>query len=232
MFPFLDSLEVEQGLKVPAKIINEVITPLLTNERREKINRVVDGRCQSVAVILEDIYDRGNASAVMRTAEALGFLSIHMIETGEKFKAANRVTQGADKWLHVQKWKTTTDCVKTLKKQGFKIYVTDLEASKPIEQIDFSGPSAIVLGNEKEGISKEMRELADERIIIPMPGFVQSFNISVAGAISLYHIYLTRLQKSGKVGDLTAEQKDILRALYAIRTQDSSPEILKAYLKK
>ncbi|MGE0632423.1 MAG: TrmH family RNA methyltransferase [Pseudobdellovibrionaceae bacterium] len=232
MFPFSNPLEVDSGFSVDVKTINDVVGPLLTKERRQKIDRVVEGRCQSVAVILEDIYDRGNASAVMRTAEALGFLSIHMIETGEKFKAANRVTQGADKWLHVKKWKSTTECVKNLKGQGFRIFVTDLEASKPIEQIDFSEPSAIVLGNEKEGISKEMRELADERIIIPMPGFVQSFNISVAGAISLYHIYLTRLQKWGQVGDLNSDQQEILRALYTLRTQDSAPDILRDWIKK
>lgn len=227
MFPFSDPIEVEPGFFVEAARINELIGPLLTPERQEKIDRVVEGRCKSVGVILEDIYDRGNASAVMRSMEALGFLSVHMVETGAKFKTANRVTKGADKWLAVKKWKTTRECVMNLKERGFKICVTDLEASKPIHEIDFSVPSMLVLGNEKDGISKEMREMADERIIIPMPGFVQSFNISVAGAISLYHIFLTRQMKQKTLGDLTDKEKQILKAIYALRTQDSAPDILR-----
>ena len=84
----------------------------------------------------------------------------------------------------------------------------------------------MVLGNEKDGVSQEMLEAADERVIFPMPGFVQSFNISVAGALCLYQIYQSRLQKLGRNEDVTPEQIEILKAHYAIRTQDSSVDIL------
>ena len=97
--------------------------------------------------------------------------------------------------------------------------------------VDFSTPLALVLGNEKDGVSQEMLEAADERVILPMPGFVQSFNISIAGALCLYHIWYDRNQKLGSNADLTAEQKEILRATYAMRTMDSVESILKAKLK-
>jgi tRNA (guanosine-2'-O-)-methyltransferase len=226
LFPLSSDISIRESLKVHHKFVVDHIGPLLTPERISKIDRVVAGRNFSNAVVLEGIYDRGNISAVMRTAEAFGFVNFHVIETQEKFKEANRVTQGADKWTEVKKWQTTKDCILELKKRGHKIVVTSLEASKPLAEIDWTVPTALVLGNEKEGISKEMFELSDERVIIPMAGFVQSFNISVAGALCLYHIYLERLARFGRVADVTAEEKEILKAHYYMRTQESSVDIL------
>ena len=226
LFPLSAEVPVRDNLKVHYKLIVDTIGPLLTPERLAKIERVVAGRNFSNAVVLEGIYDRGNISAVMRTAEAFGFVNFHIIETQEKFKEAKRVTQGADKWTEVQKWKTTTECVRELKKRGHKIVVTSLEASKPLDEIDWTVPTALVLGNEKDGISKEMLDLSDERVIIPMSGFVQSFNISVAGALCLYHTYLERLARFSKVADVTHEEKEILKAHYYMRTQDSAEDIL------
>lgn len=226
MFPLNAEFELNKGLKVHYDLVLKHIGPLLTEERRKKIDRVADARNFSTAVVLEGIYDRGNISAVMRSAEGLGFANFHVIETGEKFKEANRVTQGADKWVETKKWKTTKACIESLKSQGHKIVVTSLEASKPIHEVDFTVPTALVLGNEKDGITKEMFELSDERIILPMTGFVQSFNISVAGALSLYHIHHERFLKLGGNGDLTAEQKQILKAAYYLRTLDSADKIL------
>ncbi|UOF02683.1 TrmH family RNA methyltransferase [Bdellovibrio reynosensis] len=227
MFPHGPELDINANLKVHYKLVLEKIGPLLTEERRKKIERVVSLRNFDTAVVLESIYDRGNVSAVMRSAEGLGFGNFHVIETQEKFKESARVTQGADKWVEVKKWKATTDCVKALKAQGYKICVTHLdEKSKPLHEIDFTGKVALVLGNEKDGVSKEMIEAADERIIIPMTGFVQSFNISVAGALSLYHISQDRLKKLGTNASLTEEEQGILQAHYFMRTQDSAVQYL------
>ena len=105
-----------------------------------------------------------------------------------------------------------------------------LEGGKPIAEVDFTKPTALVLGNEKDGASREMIEAADHRIIIPMNGFVQSFNISVAGALSLYHIYQQRLMKLGTNADLSFEEKNILKAIYYLRTLDSSVDVLERVL--
>jgi tRNA (guanosine-2'-O-)-methyltransferase len=230
MFPYGPEIQLNPHLSVHHSVILEQIGPLLTSQRRSRIDEVVEHRNFSTAVVLEGIYDRGNVSAVMRTAEGLGFANFHVIETQERFKEANRVTQGADKWVEVKKWKTTKDAVKTIKDQGYQLVVTTLEASKPIEQVDFTVPTALVLGNEKDGASQEMIAAADQRIIIPMNGFVQSFNISVAGAVSLYHIYRQRIDRLGRNGDLSEEQKQILKALYYLRTQDSAPDVLERFL--
>lgn len=227
MFPHSERIPVDAHLSVQYELILQHVGPLLTPERRQKIDRVVAGRNFETAVVLEGIYDRGNISAVMRTAEGLGFANFHVIELQEKFKEANRVTQGADKWVEVQKWKQSKDCIQNLKQQGYRICVTTLEGGRPISEVDFSGKTALVLGNEKDGVSREMIDAADERIIIPMPGFVQSFNISVAGAISLYHVMQDRVRRRGGNADLGAKEQDILKALYYMRTQDSAVDYLK-----
>jgi tRNA (guanosine-2'-O-)-methyltransferase len=228
MFPFSERLVLDRDLHVHYSDVLEHIGPQLTVERRQKIDRVVEERTFTPVVVLENIYDRGNASAVFRSAEAMGFGQVHMIELGEKFKESQRTTAGADKWLEVKKWKSTRACIDFLKGQGKKIVVTHLDAtSVPIDDVDFSQPTALVLGNEKEGVSREMIEAADHRVILPMKGFVQSFNISVAGALSLWHIMKDRERRLGRQGDMTEEQKKILTALYYLRTQDSSEKALK-----
>lgn len=226
MFPLVNPIEYKSGHFADVADIQKHIWPLLTPERQHKISKVAESRCFNISVVLEGIYDRGNISAVMRSAEGLGFGQFHVIEKFEKFKNANRVTQGADKWVEVKKWKSTADCVKHLKDNNIKICVTSLDSSKPLHEVDFSKPTALVLGNEKDGVSQEILEAADERVIIPMPGFVQSFNISVAGALCLYQIYQNRLKNLGKNADVSPEQVELIKAHYALRTLDSAEAIL------
>ena len=228
MFPLGEGLDLGSGVRVAVDDAYAIVWDLITEERKHKIERVIGQRTFAASVVLENIYDRGNSSAVMRTAEALGFAQVDLIETGDRFKAANRVTKGADKWLEVTRWLTTADCVKALRAQGKRIVATHLDATaKPIAEIDFSVPTALVLGNEKDGISREMQALADDRVILPMVGFVQSYNISVAAALALYHIYQDRVRRLGRQGDLTARQMKILSLAYAMRTQDSSWDTLR-----
>ncbi len=229
-FPYPAEIEVEKNFKVSYHQVLEHIWPLLTKERRNKITTVATHRNFNLTVVLENIYDRGNASAVMRSQEAFGYPCVEVIEGGERFKNANRVSSGAEKWLRQRRWKSSLDCWDQLKKEGYQICVTTLQSSKPLGDIDWTRPTALVLGNEKEGVSQELLERADERMIIPMSGFVQSFNISVAGAISLYHIHQIHQQKlkESLMRGLSEEQIDILKAYYAFKTMDSSPHILKA----
>lgn len=229
MFPFSDKIEVSPGFFVGFEKIHEKIGTIVTPERKSRIVQVTSERNFENVVVLENIYDRGNASAVMRSAEALGLGMVHMIEKGDKFKESQRTTAGADKWIEVKKWKSTTECVSELKRQGKKIIVTHLDhTSKPISEIDFSQPTALVFGNEKDGASAEMIAAADERVLIPMVGFVQSYNISVAAALCFYQIYLDRKRRLGQNTSLTSEQIKILQAIYFLRTLDSAEDILKA----
>jgi tRNA (guanosine-2'-O-)-methyltransferase len=181
-----------------------------------------------VVPVLENLHDLGNISAVFRSAEAFGFLEVDLVvPPGSKFKSGNRVARGADKWLDLKIFKSPKDCVAYLHKRGFKVYATSLETSKPISDFDFSTPTAIVLGNEKDGVSKEMLDAADGRFRIPMLGFTQSFNISVAAALSFYHVWMDREKRLGTSGDLTAREREVLLANYYLRCLDNPESVLK-----
>lgn len=209
-----------------AREVIDRLAPHVTDARLEKIQRVASQRTLQIHTVLDGIYDRGNASAVMRSVEAMGFFNVHMIETQEKFKAANRVTQGTDKWLNIQKWSDPAECMADLKSKGLQIVATDLDAAVPLESIDFTIPTAIVLGNERDGISDAVREAADAKVIIPMAGMAQSFNISVAGAITLYHIALHRRKSLHKMGDVSPEEIEMITAEYLYRSVESSDRLL------
>lgn len=198
--------------------LSERVTP----ERWQKIQDVVAQRIPQMSVVIENIYDRGNASAVMRSMEAFGFYKIHMIEIQEKFKESQRVTKGADKWLEIQKWKSTKSCIENLKAQGQKIYVTHLDKkAKPLEEIDVSAPFSICFGNEKDGASEELISMADETVFIPMRGFVQSFNISVAAAVAFYSFH-----EKLKTSPISKEESDRLTAYYLTQSVENWELIL------
>lgn len=200
----------------------------VTERRLARIEQVVENRTYHVAPVLENIYDRGNVSAVMRSSEAFGFLPFYRVDLPDaRFKAANRVTQGADKWLDIHQFDSSARCVENLKSQGYQVLATDLEATSYLDDFDFSQPTAIVLGNEKDGISSTMRQEADHLVKFPMHGFTQSFNISVAGALCFHHIYRDRVARMGQSGDLSAEEKLKLKACYLLKTVSGAEEILR-----
>jgi tRNA (guanosine-2'-O-)-methyltransferase len=204
---------VKGNLRIPVDSALAKIAPFVTQERKEKIEKVLAHRSLRFAPVLESIYDRGNISAVMRSAEAFGFCNFHIIETSTAFKESQRVTQGADKWLEVQKWKSSKNCIQHLKESGYKVYTTHLSKDAvSFETLDFSEKTAVVFGNEKEGVSKEALELSDGNVLLPMVGFTQSFNISVAAALSFQWAY------SKKPQVLDEEEKEILKAAYYLRS--------------
>ncbi len=215
------------GHQYAAAEIIEGLTPYLTPERREKIERVVAGRTYSVVPVLEGLYDRGNVSAVLRSAEALGYQAVHLIELSKKFKKAKRVTQGAEKWLDVRSWERTADCLGYLRARGYRILAAHVEDAQPISEISFREPAALFFGNEREGLTVEALQDADAHVVVPMAGFTQSYNISVAAALALYHIYRDRTQHLGAHGDLSEDEQRCLTASYYLRCVDYADKVLR-----
>ena len=214
------------GRGYAAEEIIRGLEPFLTEHRRERIRQVVAGRTYSIVPVVEGLYDRGNTSAVLRTAEALGYQSVHIIELLTRFKEANRITQGADKWLDVVTWSATVECIGHLRSRGYRILAAHTADARPIHEMDFSQPAAVCFGNEKEGISTTLLDRADERVIVPMSGFTQSFNISVAAAVSLYHIAEDRRRRLGRHGDLSEHEQQCLVAAYYLRCVPEPAHIL------
>lgn len=228
-FPYNDPIELF-GRDVSASRLVELLEPHLTDGRQRRIDQVLRGRTYNIATVFDGPYDRGNVSAVIRTAEGLGIQPFHVIETEEHFKEANRVTQGADKWIDVFSWEQPTRCITYLRDRGYRICASDLKASKPIQQIDLTGePVALVFGNESDGVSEEVLTASDERFHIPMAGFVQSFNISVAAAISMY----SAVERRGDGhGDMTPHERQVLKAHYYLRSVSQPDKLVPALLER
>lgn len=230
MFDYKDPIDVGALLEIDdltlsAQEIFELLTPHITERRRGRIDEVVAARTYTVVPVMDQIYDTGNVAAVLRTSEGLGYGAACVIESDVQ-KTSQRITQGADKWVDIERFEAPADCVKTLKERGFQIVSTHLEASVPLETVDFTRPTAVVFGNERDGVCPEVLEASDYRCVIPMLGFVQSFNISVAAAISLHHILLLRKERLGAQGDLTEEQRRILKAIYYLRAANEAERLL------
>ena len=219
------SIEVE-GVQYAAELLIEKLRPLVEGKRWERIEAVVQNRTWNLMTVTEQLYDIGNLSAVMRSAESFGFLPFTVLDrAGSEYKKSDRISKGSEKWLHISHEHDTAACVKGLQEKGYQVMATSLENSIPISDVDFSKPTALVFGNERDGISREMSELADARIQIPMQGFTQSFNISVAAALCFQQAFNRRTDLLGKSGDMKNEEKMNLLAQYLMRSIGSPEKI-------
>src|SRR5690606_21455888 len=151
--------------------IIEVLKPYITESRLRRINEVVEGRTRTVVPVIEGLANTGNVSAVIRTAEALGYQDLHVVIREKPYKHSRRTTQGAQKWLDIRVWDRPETCARALKEKGYHIVAMHLdEDAVPIDSIDFTKPVALVFGNERDGLTPEMVRLADQTCIIPMSG--------------------------------------------------------------
>ena len=168
-----------------------------TKKRAEKIKWVLMKRQPSLHVVFENIHDPHNVSAIFRTCDAAGIPKVSLVYNLEKFpKIGKKSSASAYKWIEKEKYKSVEDCYNHLRKEKFKIYASSLNSdSKNLYELDFTKKSVIVFGNEHRGLSKEAEELADERFFIPMFGMVQSLNVSVSAAITIYEIVRQRIKK-------------------------------------
>lgn len=210
----------------PARVA-ELLAPFISEDRAARIESVVAERAAGIAVVVDGLANSGNVAAVMRSAEGLGYLHFHAIARKIPYKHSRRTTQGADKWLDSHAWKEAGACLDALKDQGYRLVATHLdERALPIGDLDFTIPTAMIFGNELGGVSREVLAQVDATCIIPMSGFAESFNISVAAATCLYHARQDRIARQGRHGDLTLQQQQWLRAAYAYRAVSFAQSIL------
>ncbi|WP_375752193.1 tRNA (guanosine(18)-2'-O)-methyltransferase TrmH [Vibrio sp. HN007] len=156
-------------------------------ERYNRIQTVLKARQPDLTLCLEEVHKPNNVSAVIRTADAVGLHKIHAVWPDEKMRTLSHTSAGARNWVEVDTHDSVCDAISTLKSQGMQVLATNLsDTAVDFRKIDYTKPTAIVLGGEKHGISKQALELADQDIIIPMVGMVQSLNVSVASALILF----------------------------------------------
>ncbi len=205
-----------------------IIRGALRPERWARMQAVLDQRLGAVRVVLEDLHHPHNMSAVLRTCEALGIQHVHAVEPRDPFTVSRRITRGAHKWLQLHHHDRMDECAETLHGLGFRLYAALLgPGAIPLEEIPVEPRVALVFGNEKEGVSPEAMALCDGAYTIPMSGFVQSFNISVAAAISLYSLTRRVRELRSDHGLLTPEERAETLALWLPKSLHCGRKILR-----
>ncbi|MFH1530151.1 MAG: RNA methyltransferase [Pseudomonadota bacterium] len=183
----------------------------ITEKRRARIDEVLARRTRNLVLVLEGVHDPHNVAACLRSAEGLGLQEVHVVAAAE-FKPHKKISKRSDQWLDVHFHETPQDAAAALKGRGYRLYAAALTPTAvPIDALDFTGRMALVLGNEHEGVSEELQALCDGAFVIPMRGFTQSFNVSVAAGITLYHAIRARADALGPGGDLDAADRESLR---------------------
>ncbi len=224
------------GTEYPAEAVLDVLGRYLTDERRARLEAVIAARAFGVVPVMEALIDPGNVNAVLRSAEGLGFGAAHVVAlegeaatlagqlddddepTVADRRAARRASQGAHKWVEVRAWDDARAYVDHVHALGGKVAVTALrDDARPIAEWDFSQPTALVVGNEHAGATDAMIEAADAAILLPLDGFVQSYNVSVAAAMALAHARADRLARAGRHADLDPDRQRRLLAHYVAR---------------
>ena len=190
----------------------EFLKPFVLENRFELFNRILSERTRFITVVLEDIYQPQNASAVLRTCDCFGIQDVHIIENKNVFELNKDVVLGSAQWLTLynynKKEDNSTHAIENLKKRGYRIVATSPHTDDKLLS-DFNldnGRTALVFGTEKSGISETVKEMADEFVKIPMFGFTESFNISVAVALTLHSI-TEKLRNSKIYYGLTENEK-------------------------
>ena len=187
----------------PAKMERQIaqLESLLTEARVRRMRQVLSTRSDHVAFVFERMIDPHNFSAALRSLDALSFQEVHLVQPGERLGFSRGITIGTERWLSLHEAPTTEACLKELKADGYRVLASHLEdeSSQALEEIDFSQRTALVFGNEHQGVGKAVLQLADARFRIPMLGFAQSFNLSVSVALSAFHARreIQRLAGSG-----------------------------------
>lgn len=184
-----------------------------TDERLKKITEAASSRQHSLRVVCENIHDPHNVSAIFRTCDAVGIAKITLLYSIEGFPKVSRISSAsANKWIEIEKFKDYKECVNTLKGEGFAIYSSFLDKrAKNLYEFDLTKKIAFIFGNEHRGVSKEIEEISDEIYYIPMRGMIQSLNVSVAAAVTLYEAQRQRtLKRMYQKSDLPQAELDKL----------------------
>ena len=192
----------------------EYLSAVVTPERLSLYDKIIENRTNYITVVLEDIFQPQNASAVLRTCDCFGIQNVHVIENRNQFQVDTEVSMGSSKWITLNRYhkkkNNTLEAIQSLKKKGYRIVATTPHSSDTeLPEFDISkGKTALVFGSELPGISETIIQEADDFLKIPMFGFTESFNISVSTAIILYQ--LTQKLHNAKSIDWHLNEEEVI----------------------
>lgn len=188
---------------------------ILTDNRKNNFLKVLENRTKHFTVVVEDVFQMHNTSAVMRSCEVFGIQELNIIEQRFGKRIDKEIAMGAQKWVDINQFDSITNCVSTLKSKGYQIIATTPhENDCLLEDFDITKPSALFFGTERDGLSQEIMDNADGFLKIPMVGFTESLNISVSAAIIIQDL-TNRLRRSNINWKLTDEEILVKRLQWA-----------------
>lgn len=210
------------------------LTDFITPKRKQRFDEVIEQRTNHLQIVVEDLYQAHNASAVIRSCDCFGVQYVHFIENRNSMKVNNDIALGAGSWVTIKRYKgeenNTVACLKKLKAEGFRIVATTPHTNDvTIDKLPVDGKLALVFGTELEGITDEVRNMADEFVKIPMYGFTESFNISVSAALCMYEL-TTRIRQEVSNYKLSEEERTDIYLEWLMNSIDKSDSIVKRYL--
>lgn len=196
----------------------EAAAQLFSENKRDLFDRLVMNRTRHISVVLEDIFQSHNASAVLRSCDCFGVQDVHVIEDRNKYAPNSEVSMGSDKWVDYYKHPDIVQTYDELHRKGYRIIATlPHENDTMITDLDISRPTALVFGTELTGLTQEAIDHADGYVKVPMYGFTESFNISVCAALSLF--YLTEKMRADKTisWQLSEEEQATLKLYWCMQ---------------
>lgn len=218
-------------------ILLERLLNMVSDHKKALFENVLINRTRHFTVVLEDIYQSQNASAVLRSADCFGIQDVHIIEKRNEYTINPDVALGSSKWLHLYKYNkeainNTEMAYKHLRSQGYQIVATTPHKDDVLlDQLDITNKTALVFGTELEGLSDYAIENADVHMKIPMYGFTESFNISVSAAISLNHLS-EKLRKSNEIEWQLSENEKRKIKLHWAKSVVKSSKLIEEQVKK
>ncbi len=212
------------------------LTGFISPARKLRFDAVIAERMKHICVVLEDIYQAHNASAVLRSCDCFGIQDVHFIENRNKYKISEDVAMGSSNWLsiyrHSEKENNTVDCLRSLKNKGYKIIATSPHKNNYVlSELPVRDKFALVFGTEIDGISQEVVNEADAFVKIPMYGFTESFNISVCAALCMHELS-TRVRATVENYRLNSEERDNIYLEWLKNSIPKSELIVKEFEKK
>jgi len=193
------------------KEIIEYLRNFCTAERYQRIQEIARQRTRHFCVVIENLYQSHNISAILRTAECLGVQDVHIIENNFQYQISQQVSLGAHKWLSISQYNeqenNTLQCLETVKKQGYRIIATLPHRNDCLlDEISINEKTAFVFGTELDGLTQEVIAMADGFVKIPMYGFTESYNVSTSVALTMMNV-CERLRKSEINWKLSEEER-------------------------
>ena len=205
----------------------DLLSPYLTDARKQRFAEVLGQRTNWVTAVTEDLFDSHNISAVLRSCDGFGIQSAHIIEVNNPYRVSPGVAKGAAKWLDIERHTDTTHALRDLKSRGFAICCTTPHTDDTTpEELPLDRPVALVFGSEGPGITDAARAEADHFVRIPMYGFTESFNISVAAALTLQTITRRVREREDLNWRVPAEEHPRILGDWASRTVKDAPGLL------